>query len=145
VKKIISPIFLLTLFIALTIAITIPIKNNYAQNVNKIFDVPGGGGGGTNTSSVDNNDNSALYVVGGLVIVGIVVYAVLKNKKAKEKSTQDSTKTSSELKTLKDHFANYQKQIDTSSSIPVNVFIGAQRDLTRKDEKRYFVGLSYNF
>ncbi|MCJ7554640.1 MAG: hypothetical protein MUO34_12230 [Ignavibacteriaceae bacterium] len=143
-KKIISQHFLISFFIALSIAITIPVENIYAQNVNRIFDVPGGGDG-TNTSSESSNDNSVLYVVGGLVIVGVIVYAVLKNKKEKEKSEQDSIKVSSGLESLKDHFTNYQKQVDTSPSIPINLFLGAQRDLINKDEKRYFVGLSYNF
>jgi hypothetical protein len=143
-KKIKSRVFFVTFVIALIAAFSIPAENIYAQQFNKIFEVPGGGGGGS-TTSVDNNDNSALYVVGGLVIVGIVIYAVLKNKKAKEKATQDSTKASIEINSLKDHFANYQNQVDSSPSIPVNLFIGSQRDLIRKDEKRYYVGLSYNF
>lgn len=144
-KKFKSRVFLVTFAISLIAAFSVPAENIYAQQFNKIFEVPGGGSGGGSTSSVDNNDNSALYIVGGLVVVGIVIYAVLKNKKAKEKAIQDSTKASIEINSFNDRFANYQNQVDSPPSIPVNLFIGAQRDLIRKDEKRYYVGLSYNF
>lgn len=143
-KKIKSPVFLITFFIALTISVSVPEGNLFAQQLNKTFEVPGGGGG-TTTPSVDNSDNTAIYVIGGLVIAGIVVYAVLKNKRDKEKSKRDSTKASVEMNSFNDHLANYQKKIDTSPTIPFSLYLGTQREFIKRDEKRYYLGLSVSF
>lgn len=132
-------------FFTLTICffLIIAFNNTYSQNLLKINDVPGGSGGSTNTSVSDNNDNTMIYVVGGAVVVGIVVYALLKDKK--EKSKDDTTAVIlnddflEKQLTLNDQILKYQSQI------PINVSIGMQNDINRKEDKRYFVGLSYNF
>ncbi|HQJ45598.1 MAG TPA: hypothetical protein PK195_03075, partial [Ignavibacteriaceae bacterium] len=41
--------------------------------------------------------------------------------------------------TFNDKFQSYQTQI------PINLSIGIQNNLVRIEEKRYFVGLRYNF
>ena len=56
----------------------------FAQSGLRVFDEIGGGGSST-TQSDDSNDDTALYVIGGLVVAGILVYALVikKDKKAR--------------------------------------------------------------
>lgn len=115
-----------------------------AQQLNKIFDVPGGGSGSTNTS-VESNDNSMLYIIGGAVVVGIIVYAVLKNKKDKEKSKNDTTAVLLNTDLVQNNLSLTNKPVNNSVSIPINISFGLQNDLVLKEQKRYFVGLAYNF
>jgi len=118
-----------------------------AQQLNKIYE--GIGGGGTNNVSVEeNNDNTMLYVVGGAVIVGIVVYAVLQsNKKSENKEKQDKDTTSSLLNKnlLSKNVSLKEKLLSAQSKLPVNIFFGYHQDKLVNDGKRYFVGLSYSF
>lgn len=115
-----------------------------AQQLNKIFEVPGGGSGSTNTS-VESNDNSMLYIIGGAVIVGVVVYAVLKNKKDKEKSKNDTTAVLLNKDLTQSNLSLTNKLVNNNVSIPINISFGLQNDLIMKEQKRYFVGLAYNF
>lgn len=138
--------FLKTLSINLILGLTITFcfsDNLYSQQLNKLFEVPGGGSSGSTNTGVESSDNTLLYVVGGAVIVGIVVYALMKDKK--EKSTKDTTAVIlnedflQKQLTLKDEVLKYQSQI------PLNISFGMQINKIIKDEKRYFVGMSYNF
>jgi hypothetical protein len=115
---------------------------SYSQQLQKILDVPGGGSGTTNTS-VDSNDDYLLYIVGGAAIAGIVIYALLKDKKEKQKTDTTAAILNDEFLekqlTFNDQILKYQSQI------PINITIGMQNDIIRKEDKRYFVGLNYNF
>lgn len=101
------------------------------------------GGGSNNTQNVsENNDDIMLYVIGGAIVAGIVVYALMKDKKEKPKDDSTAVINSDYLDrqlTLTDKVQNYQSQL------PINVSLGFQNDLLKKDEKRYFIGLAYNF
>jgi hypothetical protein len=116
---------------------------NYAQELNKSFDVPGGGGSSNTTPTVESNDNTMLYVVGGAVIVGIVVYALMRDKK--EKPVKDTTAAILEDEYLEKNLSYIERATNIQSQIPINISFGMQRDQTFKDERRYFVGLNYNF
>jgi hypothetical protein len=115
---------------------------SYSQQLNKIFEEPGGGSTNTNTT-VESNDNTMLYVVGGAVIVGIVAYALLRDKK--ENPTKDTTAAILNDEFLEQNLSYNQKVANMQSQIPINISIGVQRDKALKDEQRYFVGLNYNF
>ena len=127
----INTLFLLT---------SIHINNTFSQQLHKSFEVPGGGSGNTN-SSVDSKDNTFLYVVGGAVLVGIVVYALLKNKK--EKPAEDTTAVILNDEFLSKNLSLYDKALKWESQIPVNISFGVQGDRAIKEEKRYFVGIQY--
>lgn len=102
------------------------------------------GGGSNNTQNVsENNDDIMLYVIGGAIVAGIVIYAVLKDKK--EKAKDDSTAVILNDDFLEKKLTFKEKLERYNSQIPINVSLGIQNDLLMKDEKRYFVGLSYNF
>ncbi|HCY77827.1 MAG TPA: hypothetical protein DHV28_18105 [Ignavibacteriales bacterium] len=118
------------------------VEINSAQQVNRVYEDIGGGSGTTNTS-VNSNDDTILYIVGGAVLVGVVVYALLQNKKTTEKSKVDTIAVNNKNEILSNNFLFKQNTADLQ--LPINVSIGMKRDNLLKDEKRYFVGLSYNF
>ncbi|MFO7526801.1 MAG: hypothetical protein R6W68_15215 [Ignavibacteriaceae bacterium] len=113
-----------------------------AQSVFSINDDIGGGGG-TGTTQVDNSDDSMLYIVGGVVIVGIIVYALMKDKK-ENKTEDDSTKVGFKQS---DSFnsLNYPAQMSLNNSVdlPVDFYIGMQRQNYLLNEKKYVVGVRF--
>ncbi|MBK7629619.1 MAG: hypothetical protein IPJ23_02665 [Ignavibacteriales bacterium] len=115
----------------------------FGQQFNKIkSDIPGGGTGTTNTQ-VESSDNTLLYVVGGAVVVGIVVYALMHDKK--EKSTKDTTAAILNDEYLDQNLSLNEKILNAQSQIPINISFGMLREKSCSDEKRYFIGLNYNF
>jgi hypothetical protein len=132
-----NKILILGLFLSLLIC-----DFSYSQSLNKIFEDIGGGSGTTSTN-VESNDDYTLYIVGGLVVTGIVVYALLRDKK--EKPTKDTTSVSLNEDFLEKNLSYNEKIANLQSQIPINITFGIQRDKALKDEKRYFVGLAYNF
>jgi hypothetical protein len=128
------------LMFTLFLLISIHTNSTFSQQLHKSYEVPGGGSGNTN-SSVDSKDNTFLYVVGGAVLVGIVVYALLKNKK--EKPTEDTTAVIPGNSLLVKNLSVHDKVKTLQSQIPINISFGVQSDRAIKEEKRYFVGIQY--
>ncbi len=114
----------------------------YSQQINKIYDKPGGSGSGNTNTQVESNDNTMFYILGGAVIVGIVVYAIMKDK---EKPAKDTTAAVFNNDFLEKQLTVIDRLIEYQSQIPINVSIGMQKDKIIKDEKRYFLEMSYNF
>lgn len=129
----------------LTALLLIIFALSFNLNAQSLFKTNEGiGGSGTTTTSVsESNSNTTLYVIGGALIVGIVVYAVLREKK--EKPKDDSTKAVlntdflEKQLTLNDDIQKYK------SNIPIDILFGIKNDFIKKEEKIYFVGLAYNF
>ncbi len=134
---------IISFLIALVISLTLPIDYSNAQQVNKLLAPPGGGSGTTVVKS--NSDNTALYVIGGAVIAGAIIYAVFLNKKNKEHKGKDTTSAlnTDDLLAAKPTFNELISNIQ--SQIPINISVGLQNDLVMREQKRYFVGLNYNF
>lgn len=100
-----------------------------------------GGGSGTGTTQVEKADDSLLYIVGGAVIVGIIVYALMKDKK-ENKTDDDSTQAVNyhkETFSLTNDIA--QKKLNDSPDIPLNFYLGMQRQNSFLNEKNYVVGI----
>jgi hypothetical protein len=135
-KTIISPLMLVLI---LTFTLT---GLGYSQQLNKIYEDIGGGSGSTN-STVESDDDYTLYIVGGLVVTGIVVYALLHDKK--EKQTIDTTAALLNDEFLSQNLSYNERVANMQSQIPINISIGIQRDKALKDERRYYVGVNYNF
>ncbi len=132
-----NKILILELFILLIIC-----DLSYGQQLNKMFEVPGGGSGSTNTE-IESNDDYTLYIVGGLLVAGIVVYALLRD--SKEKPAKNTSVVILDEDFLEKNLSFNEKVSNVQSQIPINVSFGMQRDKVLKDDKRYFVGLTYNF
>jgi hypothetical protein len=132
-----NKILILGLFLSL-----IASNSSFSQQLNKIYEDIGGGSGSTNTE-VESNDDYTLYIVGGLLVTGIVVYALLRDKD--EQPVSDTTAAILDNDFLDKNLTYTEKVKNAQSQIPINISFGMQRDKVIKDERRYFVGLNYNF
>lgn len=128
---------ILVLFITLSLS-----GIGYSQQLNKIYEDIGGGSGSTN-SAVESDDDYTLYIVGGLVVTGIVVYALLRDKKENPKNDTTSAILNDDF--LEQNLSYNERVANIQSQIPINISIGIQRDKALKDERIYYVGLNYNF
>lgn len=132
--KILSFGIILTLFVGF--------NTTNAQRFNKIYEDIGGGTNSSNTS-VSSNDDYILYIVGGLAVGGIIAYALLRDKKEKQK--KDTTAVIFNDDFLEKNLSFREKTLNMESQIPINIFLGMQGNRAIRDERRYFVGLNYNF
>lgn len=120
------------------------LNTSEAQQVNRIFEDIGGGSG--NASNIaETEDNTIYYVLGAAVIAGVVIYAVLQDKKSKDKSKTDTTAVLLNEDFLEQQLTLSDKIQKYKSQFPINVSIGMQNSFIDKEVKRYFVGMSYNF
>lgn len=131
-----TPTFLTVLFLVLFTEI------NSAQQLNRIYEDIGGGSSGTNTT-VESNDDYTLYIVGGLLVTGIIVYALLRDNK--DKSTKDTTSVVLNEEFLENQLTLNDQLLKAKSQIPINISFGMQSNKALVNEKRYFLGMSYNF
>jgi hypothetical protein len=124
--------------IVLIISFSILSSEVYAQNSLRIFDVPGGSNG--TGQSEDSNDDTMLYVVGGLVVVGILVYALVikKDKKAEEDTTAsvDSRLILSEA----NDFNSVEELHKIKDKFPVDLFMGVKNNEAVMNDKTYLLG-----
>lgn len=128
-----------TITIVLIISISILSSELYAQNSLRIFDVPGGSGGST-TQSDDSNDDTFLYVAGGLIIAGILVYAlVIKKDKKTEVDTTASLNSNLILSEAND-FNSAEEVQKIKDKIPVDLFLGIRNNEAVRNDKTYLLG-----
>lgn len=113
-------------------------SNSFGQTVYGINDEIGGGGSGT--AQVEKPDDSMLYIVGGTVIVGLIVYAIVSRSKEK-KIEVDSTinETSSVDRDIVPLTLSIQEK--TEQNLPLDVYLGMQRMSSFTNEKRYLLGV----
>ena len=127
--------------ITLIISISILSTETFAQNNLKIFDVPGGSGGSTSQTE-DSNDNTAIYVIGGLVIAGILVYALVFKKDKKSDTDTTASLNSSQLYSEVDTHNSVEDEIrSVKDAIPVDFFLGIKNNEAIMNERFYQVGV----
>jgi hypothetical protein len=115
-----------------------------AQQINRVFEDIGGGSG-TTTNVNESKDNTFFYIAGAAIVAGIVVYAILRDKKPAENADTDTTSALNDEELINKHLSFNGKIQSYKTQIPVNLSIGIQNDKVNADEKRYFVGFLYNF
>jgi hypothetical protein len=124
----------------LIISISILSSEIYAQNSLRIFDVPGGSGGSTSQSD-QSNDDTALYVVGGLLIAGILVYALV-IKKDKKTGEDTTASVNSNLRLAEANGFNPAEELQkVKEKIPVDLFLGIRNNEAVMNDKTYLLGL----
>jgi hypothetical protein len=129
-----------TITLLLIISISILSSEIYAQNSLRIFDVPGGSGSST-TQSDESNDDTALYVVGGLLIAGILVYALV-IKKDKKTDTDTTASVNSNLRLAEANGFNPAEELQkVKDKIPVDLFLGIRNNEAVRNDKTYLLGL----
>ncbi len=137
---------LFTLIFLLIFSIALPQSSLLAQNNLRIYEVPGGG---SETGSADgDSDNTLIYVAGGILVAGVIAYALFfkKDKKAEEES--DSTQALNILNRTGNEFysSDLEKEITTAKeSFPVDILLGIRREDAFISDKTYIMGVSVRF
>jgi len=124
----------------LILSIAILSSESFAQSGLRIFEDIGGGGN-TTTQTDDSNDNTALYVVGGLVVAGILVYALVINKD--KKAPGDSTASTNSNLILSDvRGLSFDEEVqEVKEKIPVDFFMGIRNNKAVVNDKTYLLGV----
>ena len=134
------PVSMRSISIVLILCVAIFSSEVFAQSGLRVFDEIGGGNN-TSTQSEDSNDDTALYVLGGLVIAGILVYALVikKDKKAPEDST---AATQSNLRLPDSNIFSYERELQkVKEKVPVDIIVGVKNNAAVLNDKTYLLGL----
>lgn len=113
---------------------------SFAQNNLRIFDEIGGGGSSTQQSN--DNDNTFIYVAGGLLIAGILVYALVLKKDKKAESDTTASIDSRFIYSDSNNINSVEDQLlKAKERIPFDVFLGIKNNEALLNDKTYLVGL----
>jgi len=104
-------------------------------------------GGGSNTNqSTNSNDNTYIYVVGGIIIAGILAYALFIKKDNKEESDTTASVSSGLICTDLNGLNSLNSEIQKAEEkIPVDIFLGTKNNETILNDRTYLVGLRFKF
>jgi len=128
----------------LVLTVTIFSSETFAQSNLRIFDVPGGSGSGT-TQTDDSNDNSTIYIVGGLVIAGILAYALFFKEKKAETDTTASLSSPSIYSNISEFDSAEEEFQKVKEKIPIDIFMGIKNDEAVLNNKMYQLGVRVKF
>lgn len=128
-------VYLFALIIFLTAIIS---SESFAQSINGINDQIGGSG--STSTSVSQSDDALLYIVGGVVIAAIIVYALTRDKKDKQPE-KDSSKTSLNLELYELDNSVLTPSKKELNTLPVDIYFGLQNATHFSDTKKYVLGL----
>ena len=140
----ISGFFIKSVATILVLTVTILSSETFAQSNLRIFDVPGGSGSGT-TQTDDSNDNSTIYIVGGLVIAGILAYALFFKEKKAETDTTASLSSPSIYSNISEFDSTEEEFQKVKEQIPVDIFMGIKNDEAVLNNKMYQLGVRVKF
>lgn len=115
-----------------------------AQNNMRIFEDIGNGSGSSQTE--DTNDNTTIYIVGGLVIAGILVYALVLRDDKKDEADTTSSSSSIYDPLCFAEFEPADKNIQkVKDQIPVDIFIGMSNNEAVINDRVYQLGVRVKF
>jgi len=140
----ISGFFIKSVATILVLTVTILSSETFAQSNLRIFDVPGGSGSGT-TQTDDSNDNSTIYIVGGLVIAGILAYALFFKEKKAETDTTASLSSPSIYSNISEFDSAEEEFQKVKEKIPIDIFMGIKNDEAVLNNKMYQLGVRVKF
>jgi hypothetical protein len=105
------------------------------------------GGSGSSSESSESNDNTAMYVAAGLVIGGLIAYALLRDKPEEEPESDTSSVGSNFIdeKILSGLTESENDFIQAENELPVNLIFGMHEGTQAIREKTYLVGLAVRF
>ncbi|HEY6626845.1 MAG TPA: hypothetical protein VIZ21_07810 [Ignavibacteriaceae bacterium] len=115
-------------------------SESFAQSNLRIFEEPGGGGSGT-TQTEESNDNSTIYIVGGLLIAGILVYALVLKKDKKVDTDTTASLNSNLIYSEANGFDSAEELQKVKDKIPVDLFLGIRNNEAVMNDKTYLLGL----
>ena len=135
-----KPSFSIVTLILILSVLFLPIES-FAQSNLRIFEDPGGSGSST-TQTEDSNDNTAIYVIGGLVIGGILLYAlVLRPDKNAETDTTASLNSNLIYSEVNGFDTTNEELQKVKDSIPIDLFLGIKNNEAVMNDKTYLLGL----
>ena len=140
----ISGFFIKSVATILVLTVTILSSETFAQSNLRIFDVPGGSGSGT-TQTDDSNDNSTIYIVGGLVIAGILAYALFFKEKKAETDTTASLSSPSIYSNISEFDSAEEEFQKVKEKIPIDIFMDIKNDEAVLNNKMYQLGVRVKF
>ena len=117
----------------------LPIES-FAQSNLRTFEDPGGGGSST-TQTEESNDNTAIYVLGGLVIGGILLYALVLKPDKKAETDTTASLNSNLIYSEANHFNSAEELQKVKDKIPVDIFLGIRNNEALMNDKTYLLGL----
>ena len=79
---------LIIAIISLSFGILLPTSTSFSQSFLRIYDDIGGSGNTTAPQS-DDSDNTAIYIVGGLIVAGVIAYMVITKMNKKDEEEAD--------------------------------------------------------
>jgi len=138
---------ILIAIISLTFGILLPSATLYSQNYSRIYEDIGGGGSGSGSQS-DGSDNTAIYVVGGLVVVGVIAYMVITKNKKKAKEEADTSSALNNFNSLDvaSEFDDFEHEVaKAKDNFPVDFMIGVRNNKAFISDKTYLAGVSVRF
>jgi len=118
-------------------------SESFAQNNLRIFDDIGGSGSSSQTEG--SNDNTAIYVVGGLLIGGILLYALVLKPDKKAETDTTASLNSNLIYSEANHFDSVEELQKVKDKIPVDIFLGIRNNEAVMNDKTYLLGLSVKF
>ena len=137
---------LFTLIILLVSSIALPQSSLLAQNNLRIYEDIGGESGTGSTD--DGSDNTFIYVAGGLLIAGVIVYALFFKKDDMQEEESDSTQALDMLNRTGNEFysSNLEKEITSAKEgLPIDILLGIRREDAFISDKTYTMGVSVRF
>lgn len=136
-----SSFYCLTFILILTLASPAEI---FAQSGLRIYDDIGGGS--NNTEPTTNDDNTFIYVAGGLLIAGIIAYALFVKKDNKPAETDTTASIDSRLIYSDSNLLSPDDELmKAKEKIPVDIFLGVKNNEALINDKTYLVGLRVKF
>jgi hypothetical protein len=137
---------ILIAIICLSFGILLPGATLYSQNYSRIYEDIGAGSGSSSQS--DNSDNSTIYIVGGIVIVGIIAYHFLTKNKKKDKEEADTSSALNNFNSLDfaSEFDDFEHEVaKAKDNFPVDFMIGIRNNKAFISDKTYLMGVSIRF
>ena len=128
------------LTVILILAIVFLPSVSFAQSNLRIFEDPGGSGNGT-TQTEESNDNTAMYVIGGLVIGGILLYALVLRPEKKAETDTTASLNSQLNYSEANGFDSAEELQKVKEKIPVDLFLGIKNNAAVMNDKTYLFGV----
>lgn len=129
------------IIVSLSFLFAVSPAETFAQNNLRIEDRIGGNGNTTQTP--ETNDNTFIYVAGGLIVAGIIAYALFIKKNTKHPEADTTALLNSNLiYTEVENPDKFNESIEKAQEkIPVDLIISVKNNELILNDKIYFLGL----
>ena len=114
-------------------------SGTFAQSNLRVLDEIGAGGNTTQTE--ESNDNSTIYIVGGLLIAGILVYALVLRKDKKADTDTTASLNSNLIYSEANGIDSAEELQKVKDKIPVDLFLGIKNNAAVMNDKTYLLGV----